>query len=72
MTTTESDDTRLDLVWRCAACGYQRQAPERPTQCAGCGADPDRLIGKTAIAWRFQLRHAAAPPGPALHHSPAS
>ncbi|MFN2581302.1 MAG: hypothetical protein ABR498_00990 [Candidatus Dormibacteria bacterium] len=50
----------IDLVWRCGACGYQRQAAARPEGCPGCGAPGSELVGKTSIEWRVVLRHVQA------------
>jgi len=53
-------DLRADLVWRCADCGYQRQAPERPERCPACSAGTERLEGKTSIEWRLLMRRRPA------------
>lgn len=47
----------VDLVWRCADCGYQRLSADAPDRCAACGAPAERLVGRTSIEWRFLLRH---------------
>jgi len=52
-----ADILAVELVWRCTACGYQRQATEQPLTCAGCGAGGEHMVGKTSIQWRNLLRH---------------
>jgi Zn finger protein HypA/HybF involved in hydrogenase expression len=47
---------QTELVWRCADCGYQRQASRRLPRCPGCGAGADRIEGKTSIEWRVFFR----------------
>lgn len=47
---------QTELVWRCADCGYQRQASKRLPRCPGCGAAAERIEGKTAIEWRVFFR----------------
>ena len=50
---------QADLVWRCADCGYQRQAPEPLRRCPDCGAGTERIEGRTTIEWRILIRRPA-------------
>ncbi|HEV3232659.1 MAG TPA: hypothetical protein VG245_10450 [Candidatus Dormibacteraeota bacterium] len=53
-------DRRIELVWRCSTCGYQRSGVTRPAGCSGCGAEADGLIGRTSVEWRLRLAPATA------------
>jgi rubrerythrin len=45
----------LEVVWRCARCGYQRTGTRRPALCPACESESESFEGLPAVEWRRRL-----------------
>jgi hypothetical protein len=48
------DDSRVQLIFRCGACGYQTWAANSPGACPACGGAD--FTGATPVEWRRRLQ----------------